>query len=37
MNIGDLANNNDNKVHARNGKNQMKINAKKYFSALTKN
>ena len=37
MNIGDLTNNNDNKVHARKGKSYMEFNAKKIFSSLTEN
>ena len=31
MNIGDLTNNNDNKVHARKGKSLIEFNAKKIF------
>ena len=36
MNIGDLTNSNDNKVHASRGKSSMEFNAKKYFQILKK-
>ena len=36
MNIGDLTNNNDNKVHARKGKSLMEFNAKTIFQILQK-
>ena len=36
MNIGDLTNNKENKVHARKGESWMEFNAKKYFQTLQK-
>ena len=37
MNIGDLTNNNDNKVNSRKGKSLIEFNAKKCFSNLEEN